>query len=518
MANIFASPNIESPEEAQRRILGETIAQRKSLGANQNTQLGFTLADALMRAFGKGGAEQIANARRQQQIIGEAQQTADREFVEQAGVLPGDVAAGVKINQEVYSQAMGQLQQQGMSPEQARDHLISLKGNEAHAARAQDYAKKQMEDVAARKQEAIDSGVNPDLAQEAALRIASTKMRSVNEAAANDLWGKANQIKKDRELFDLQKGKLQAEISKLEGADAIAATPLEKANAAIKRAEDRGVAEDSIEMIQLRNAADKAAGTEPSADLSKNYVTANKLSLETEETTKRLNKIYQNAEGGFDGQKLKATADVLAKSTDFLAQTESWTSAITRGLGIDGDVLTSALEESRNEIRKELLTIPGVSEADVVTLLQELESTVIREAKSFGGPITESDRAGARLASGLQTGRVDLVYAREVTRREQELNSVISQAVVEGTIRVNPEGEVVSQNGISREIRKAQARNEQARTNVDAMRVAADAAAQEATPVYKADPTVVPSTAPPAAKPAPSAETRSLDEQIADLT
>jgi 2-keto-3-deoxy-galactonokinase len=149
-----------------------------------------------------------------------------------------------------------------------------------------------------------------------------------------------------------------------------------------------------------------------------------------------------------------------------------WVKAISSGVGINDAVVQSGLASIRKQVLSELQGT-GMSNAQAVRLLQEVESSVNREARAFGGPITESDRAAARISSGISSGRVDLLFARQVRQRAQELDGIIAEATINGNIKSSTDAEgtvtITSDNALSKQLKRMLEETKKAQARVEAM-------------------------------------------------
>jgi hypothetical protein len=433
MANIFGL-DIETPEEAQRRVLAETIANRKSLGGNVNAQLGFNIADALMRAFGKGGAKQVTEARKRQEILNDGRRSGDAQFI---------------AKQEAEEHAVQVYQAHllsGGTEEEAQQAAQAVL--QTTQGRIQQLTKATEQEVMRERAESIEAGASPVNAELLAMASGASKLREMggaeNIALANQLNSRMTELQLQKRNSDAEYNKHLAQTRKAEedvNASQRSDVELLQMDREQRRAEllamqSRGMGEEAMalkqqEIDELDAAIFKATGSAPSTATIKSVGAVSTAMGSLTRTGEVFGSVFVNDDGSakISGDTINAVGTAMSDMSDSLLKLEALASGANIGV----------LEDAINGLRKDFITNltknQEISQADAVRVYQEVRGAVIAQARSFGGPITESDLEQAMAASGVSTGRLDVFYEKQVSNAEQQLNSLKDTAEVEGALR-----------------------------------------------------------------------------------
>jgi len=473
VANIFGV-NIESPQEAQQRLLAEHTRQLNTLSDRPGTKLGFNLASIAFNLFAKGGARKTKKrAEEREEAIGEGIREGDLDFIGETERFKSDFAATTRQNARLLRET---LMNQGKSPQEATaaaEQYTQAVGNSDKQARVSASAGSIQEE----KNRRIEEGQDPVAADLAAMVHTATKLRALggpeNIALANQITSGFAERKRAFDIQQLQMNKLRAEAGTKAGAGG-SSSPIEKLQ--IDREEQRSLMNDP-RLNEREQAGAKQRFNELDAKIKKDtdekdgavsaaftgrFVESRRNLLAT---TSASDAIVDMFDGKPPGTAV-AVMDALASAQQLIQATDVWKNALV-GNGVVGSTLTAAYDEIVPNLKAQLKAA-GLGERDAIRLLQEVQSSINREARAFGGPITEDDRAAAKLSSGIATGRVDLLFDRQLRQSEQDVGGLIAEAQLEGTVKVDEAGNITSDNAVSSQLKKLKANVDESRVKLDA--------------------------------------------------
>jgi hypothetical protein len=473
MANLFGV-NVESPEETQRRLRKEQLERMEAAGPQSAAgSIGQSIGRALSNMFGaeskqmkksidRADAERNARDAAAQKMLKQDRQnhlaSAEANMRQQGAPEPLIQETLQKMNAGYDQEAQRVAQGNAQAEHQAKkDALIKHRGIDPRAAQVMVNT-----EMAAR----LDKLGSPeDLRIADGLRQDSytltKQMRAEKAQAAKVLADdEAKARKADLEEFKALPKVRQLQVTRDELIGDLRNTSDPARQEALRR-----------QIAEMDAALTKETGTAPDATMIKAYGETNKAIAGTSNDLKAVQEIYY--EPGEDGKlrpnvdKAAHTAAVMSTVTDRLMNLEMVVKAIESGVGVDDGMLSQGIASVRQEIMSELTSGPNaLTQAEAVRLIQVVETGIIREARSYGGPITESDTLAARIASGAGTGRVDLTLERQVRMRREEFDAVKAQAVASGKITVDESGNITSRGAFSNEMRKSEQKLGQAEQQI----------------------------------------------------
>jgi hypothetical protein len=428
----------------------------KAMNMNSHQQFGFQFANLMANIFGKGRYGDIGKAEKRGEQI-EKSATGVEDWQKGLQATESRLRSHQQANEDDIRR---KLAASGAAPE-----LI-----EQAVATSNQAALQEREQVLSTIMKPHDLDESGDMSDD---EVFSMKLRSGaraliglggidNLAAAQQMLVNANTLDKQVELDALNKRKLTAETrikeGEVGGEGGPAATPLSKlmsqrdaAYTRMKIAEEQyGINSPEYRKAQLDHTqsihkVEKESGTAASADVSKKYGEYRKTAEQYNKSVELYERVYYQTDGegnlkldangrpimkeGLNPEAIAATGSAMSSMSDKLLAAEVWATAVDGKLGMGA--ISDLIAAAREDFVRDLVENAGLSQEDAIRIFQDTQDAVIAKARSFGGPITESDLAGAMSSLGLSTGRLDLVLERRGKELDDSLIGLTAQAEME---------------------------------------------------------------------------------------
>jgi hypothetical protein len=433
----YLGVDIETPAEAQERLVQDQLRTMKAMNMNSHQQFGFQFANLMANIFGKGRYGDIGKAEKRGEQI-EKSATGVEDWQKGLQATESRLRSHQQANEDDIRR---KLAASGAAPE-----LI-----EQAVATSNQAALQEREQVLSTIMKPHDLDESGDMSDD---EVFSMKLRSGaraliglggidNLAAAQQMLVNANTLDKQVELDALNKRKLTAETRIKEGeVGAYTRMKIAEEQYGINSPEYRKAQLDHTQSIHK---VEKESGTAASADVSKKYGEYRKTAEQYNKSVELYERVYYQTDGegnlkldangrpimkeGLNPEAIAATGSAMSSMSDKLLAAEVWATAVDGKLGMGA--ISDLIAAAREDFVRDLVENAGLSQEDAIRIFQDTQDAVIAKARSFGGPITESDLAGAMSSLGLSTGRLDLVLERRGKELDDSLIGLTAQAEME---------------------------------------------------------------------------------------
>jgi protein-disulfide isomerase-like protein with CxxC motif len=444
MAKLMGT-DMETPKEAQERILKRIREGGRQFANQPIAQFGYNLATALGMSFGGMGRD-IEQAEDRIDAVSTAQKLDERSVEQHIN--------HAEITYDATKQAQAQriadtLSQQGANPDQIKA-VQAQHGQAMDQQRSQIRSQATVAGIEAHTADQIAKGVDPENAQLFAMANAAHRLSKLggaeNLTLANQIRSQLATAATEKRVTDLQVRKLSAEVAGAEQeAGLYGSGPSRSTESALAKLQyDRqsllGMIQNTDdpqkqanlrdELMQMDQRIEKETGASPSAALIKEYGIYRKSVQGVDRTAKLFEKVLLDEDTKtINPEKALVMGRALTSWQDNLLTLE----IIGEGLGLDA--LSSHLRKGREGFIDNLTAGTGISKPDAVRIFQEVQGSVIAQARAMGGPITESDLEAALAASGVSSGRLDLFLEKQVNSAREAATGIGAEADIYGTKR-----------------------------------------------------------------------------------